>query len=273
MFRFHSRMGLRSPSARGWTCGVGLVCAALIVLLPAGCGDTFPASIAQPAQNAAMTAAAFSPLMPIVGIGSSIQYYQKIADAAQRLPYVSVRIVNETDVEASVTITPGLRSPDPGPLDDVFPYNFLFGFAFQQYVTLPEPAQAVFIKPRGTVTGKVRCGDIQGVSALVPSTAATYYGYSYSYYDPGYNGFYASAGNIQFDGAGASSPTDALFTGDLATPPSAVRYLLPADHGLDCATGTLVIHLKEPGVDAIINPSTGQIATPAALGLGTLSIE
>jgi hypothetical protein len=171
-------------------------------------------------------------------------------------PQVSVRIVNHTDAVANVYLASAGRAP-PAPA--------ILGYPGEaDYYAVETPS--VLVNSNGTATGDLKCGEVLGFSINVPfDVDAASMGYT-SYTDDAY-GLYLSPGNCVLSGAGVSP---AAFSGDTFT---LVRYVRPAEDGLDCATQTLVITIETAGAPSVIDPQTGQVVTSARLGAATLSIE
>ena len=193
---------------------------------------------------------------------SSDQYYRQVQQAIDALPTVNVRIVNETEVEATVylasAIKPPTTPPEFGPM--LYPYDG------GEYLESADE-KSVRVVGGGTATGALKCGETIGISATAggnPGYDDIYYYSDYSYM----SGLYLSPGNINLSGAGATADGD--FTGDVV---SSIRYIKPADHGLDCSAGTIVIRIQTPGTPSVYNEQTGQLVTRGDMGTGTVTIE
>ena len=124
----------------------------------------------------------------------------------------------------------------------------------------------MLVDANGTATGTLKCGEVLGISVKAPFDAdAATPGYTYDTNDV-YD-LYLEPGNCASSGAGISQTA---FSGDTFT---LVRYVRPAEDGLDCATQTLVITINAAGAPSVVDPQTGAVLVNARLGAANLSIE
>lgn len=208
---------------------------------------------------------------------------QAFHDEAQTLPSLSVRMVNTTAVTALVGIGAASEGPKaPGIL------------AEESCVPdVPNPTDVdwimVLVEPGDTAVSTVKCGQVIGVCANVPSDVPDIWGLGQRicgsanvvsgmlgmWFDEecalctmGYGG---RGGNVRFSGAGTPTPamTHQLADNSLSGP----RYLRPDEDGLDCETGTLVIRIDAPGTPPVIGDQTWDLMVEATPGTGVLSVE
>lgn len=225
-------------------------------IFASGCGD--------PTAGAAVGVLA-APLWPFLSIAGYAEMQKAINDANERLPVTDVEILNDTDQQAAVYLTPGIIAPVP---DALAPFAALFG-GFPTFTPLSYSSEPVVVKPHGRATGRIKCADILGVSVLSPPDAVLAYGYVSTEYE----GLYQDPGNITLTGVGISSKIAAEFSGDIVEPQNGVRFVRPEVDGLVCGTSTLVVHIITPGTSAVINPQTGVLQTPGTFGSGILSLR
>jgi hypothetical protein len=193
------------------------------------------------------------------------QYEQDLAqfnDTVANLSAVAVRIVNDTDLVARVELTSAVEFPQlPG--DETYIPDFA-----DETTWTPIDTQTVLVAAHGTATGTLRCGTVLGLSASAPAQPG---GDTYSA-DAGPYGLYFPEGNIALGGVGAAGEEDeeAVFSGDVL---NTVRFVRPADDGLDCTTGTLVLTITAPATPTVYDPTTGDLVSAGTVGAGTVSIE
>jgi len=176
------------------------------------------------------------------------------------LQNVRVRIINETDSIARASVSAGLTGPEVPDLSSPIA-DALGAFGDESFLTTVDSA-TVLVEARGTVEGEIKCGEVLAVSAAAPFDLG-----GLDYGGEGF-GLFVDAGNISFSGAGSAGQEE--FTGDRVT---TARFVRPADDGLDCSTGTLVIRIQAAAADAVHDPQTGQLVASRTAGSGTLSIE
>ncbi len=207
----------------------------------------------------AMGAGALTLLCGCPWLVEAAAYQQRLSEwlkDADNWPQVSVRILNHTEAVANVyLISAGLAPPAPA----------ILGYSGETDY-YPVATRSVLVDSNGTATGNLKCGEVLGISVKVPfDVDAASLGYT-SYADDAY-GLYFDPGNCVLSGAGVSQTA---FSGDTFT---LVRYVRPAEDGLDCATQTLVITIETAGAPSVIDPQTGQVVTSARLGAATIGID
>lgn|GEM_PF-1506361 len=176
-------------------------------------------------------------------------------ERVENLPLLAVRIVNNTDVIASVELESGMAGPEPDLFGDL-PY-----LEYEEPYLTPVDGQTVLIAPGGTATGTIKCGEVIGVSAQAPFDEP-----SFDYGGDAF-GLYVSPGNIDFSGIG--SPGGG-FEGDSIT---TTRFVRPAEDGVDCEADVLVIQIDTIATGKIIDEETGELLQAKKPGTGTLSVE
>jgi hypothetical protein len=209
-----------------------MVCG-LAVTLMAGCGGE---------------AGLLGALMGHIPTEEEIAEYSEQIEA---LPSADVRIVNRTDMLASVHIESGIQG-----LEDE-----LFGVIGAGEFLTSVDSSLVLIAAQGTATGAVKCGDVIGIAIRCPYDGASFGIESDSY------GLHLQAGNVLLTGIGAANET---FAGDVV---STVRFLVPAEDGVDCTTATVVIEIDLPATGQVVDEETGAVVQPGEPGSGTLRLE
>ncbi|MFQ5413771.1 MAG: hypothetical protein ACE5E6_04860 [Phycisphaerae bacterium] len=213
-----------------------------------------PLAVGLVACAACALAACVGPFGDLLALVPSEEELAAFNERVAALPSVAVRIVNNTDVLASVKLEvsmPGLESEVLGAVGGVAGADILNQI----------DSRELLISAGGAATGSIKCGETIGISARAPFDASGF-GFTSSGFGP-----FFEPGNIQFSGTGAS---DESFTGDIV---STVRLIRPAVDGIDCETATLVIQIDTPGVEEVVDPDTGAVVTPAAPGTGTVLVE
>jgi hypothetical protein len=81
-------------------------------------------------------------------------------------------------------------------------------------------------------------------------------------------GLYLTGGNVALASVGQPAE-EAVFTGDVVY---TLRFVQPAEDGLDCATERLVITIDTPATESVYD-AQGQLVTGAVPGTGTVAIE
>ncbi len=178
----------------------------------------------------------------------------------ENLPQVSVRIINNTAAPARVVLAYGLEGPEyPG---EEFPFSFVGSSSpYLEYTQ----EHSVLVAPNGTASGKIGCGDVIGIAAFVPVDSYASFD-SYDTYDP--FGLYLTGGNVALAGVG-QPVEEAVFTGDVVY---TVRFVRPAEDGLDCAAERLVITIDTAATESVYD-GQGKLVTGAVPGTGTVAIE
>jgi hypothetical protein len=185
------------------------------------------------------------------------QSYNEWLAGTEDWPDVAVRIVNDTGGAASVNLVSAGQPPAE-------PASFGYVGGMEYYSSVE--TRTVLVDADGTATGTLKCGDVLAIAVKAPFDAdAATFGYAYDANDM--YGLYLEPGNCALAGAGVAQSG---FTGDTF---ALLRYVRPAEDGLDCATRTLVITIDAAGVPSVVDPDTGEVTVSARLGAATLSIE
>ena len=187
-------------------------------------------------------------------------YEQEVAafnDRVDALPSVDVRVVNETVAVAKVTFSVSMTGPQfPDPLGD------FYGDLGEPSLLTPIDTPVILVTAGGTVTGKLKCGEVISISAIAPADHSGFDAYSNSG-DP-----FGTFGNIDLDGAG--TVPDGTFSGDRIT---TTRILHPDADGLTCLGGSLEVRIQTVGAPAIIDPQTGETVVFETAGTGVITVE
>ncbi len=229
--------------------------------MSASCEGTLPRlrSSAVLIAGLVIGAGALTVLCGCPGLLEAAAYQQRLADwlkGTDNWPRVSVRIVNNTDAVASVYLaSAGLGPPLPAILS--YPGDTAYVVA---------ETRSVLVDARGTATGDLKCGEVLGMSVKVPFDVDTA-SLGYLSYTGDTYGLYLEPGNSVLSGAGVGQTG---FSGDTF---ALVRYVRPAEDGLNCGTQTLVITIEAAGTPSVVDPQTGQLVTSARPGAATVSIE
>lgn len=193
----------------------------------------------------------------LASLAGSSQYYGQVLQAVDALPSANVRIVNETEAEATVSLASSIKMPTgpPGLGPMLYPYD---GAEYMESAD----EKSVRVAAGGTVTGTFKCGETIGISVMAGGGDSVFADYPYLF------GLSIGGGNINLTGAGGPSGGD--FAGDMV---SSIRYITPADDGLDCTVGTIVILIQTPSTPSVYSEETGRLVTRGDMGTGTVSIE
>ena len=188
--------------------------------------------------------------------------YEVFLESLVDLPSVTVRIVNNTASAAQVDIESSVAEPETIGEDEFYPMDPWMDEMGPYY--FPLDSQVVTLAAGGTATGSVKCGDVIAISALVPTDAD-----GNMFYPIFPSGIYVAPGNVQFSGTGSLIDSGS-FTGDTLSSGWMVR---PADDGLDCEGGVLVITIDTSSTRSVYDDETGALVVGAALGAGTVAVE
>lgn len=174
------------------------------------------------------------------------EFDQSVADA----PDVPVRVVNETGVIVAINVHSTFVEP-PCLYCDV-PTDL--------YRRVDEIA--ALVEAGGTVMGTIKCGELLVVYSVAPYDTSIPLSYGQQC------GFSTLQGNVNFSGIGSSGETDV--SGDVV---ASTRCIRPADDGLDCENGTIVITIRELAREAEFDEETGELISPQVAAMGTIEVE
>lgn len=145
------------------------------------------------------------------------------------LPETAVHIINQTGETVRVEIVAGMVGPRADEFLglDIFGPGSVPGESLLNEIDRHE----VLIGPHGNVQGRIKCGEVIGLSVQAPFDGYGRYGGNETF------GLYLDNGNVQISGAGVSHET---FTGDVI----GARYVRPLEEGLVCESGTLLLIIE-----------------------------
>ena len=118
------------------------------------------------------------------------------------------------------------------------------------------------MRPGGTATGKVPCGEVLGVSVVAGLNTYSYYPQDETFQ------IYLPGGNVDIAGIGVTGEGE--FTGDVLVP---ARFIRPESDGVDCTQDTLVLRILTPAAEPAYDFETGAIVSESVLGSAELSVE
>jgi hypothetical protein len=158
------------------------------------------------------------------------RYEQELREYEQwvaNLPSLNVRIVNDASAEARIVLATGTTPPVPPVTISEFPPYFVFTDENDQSVVTTD-SQDVRVEGGQTKTTGLKCGDVIGVSVMVP-------------YDPDYGGwpYVLGLGLSVEPGTIALTGTGTAGSSDLA------RFIQPSADTVDCNSATLVITITQ----------------------------
>jgi len=188
------------------------------------------------------------------------QQEQDFKQKIDSLPSITVRLVNNTDMIASVDIESGLSG---APVPAFFSELSIFGQTSNDNTNLTTvDSQSVLIAAGGEVTGTIKCGELFTVSASAPFDKISFDGFRGKDF-----GLFVRSGNIQFSGLGTSGED---FEGDTV---STTRFIKPDQDGVNCESDTLVIQIDTVATDDVFDADTGELTQAKSPGTGTVSVE
>lgn len=192
--------------------------------------------------------------------------WEAYVDAVENPPTIAMRIFNETDETAIVTIASRVPLPAEPRYPSCAQFHYGLDLAGQLQLVrvgaLNQRTEVVRVLPRGTVVGHVPCGDVLGLAVAAGAESFGHIG------SEGGFGLYVADGNVDIGGLGVSG--EGRFDGDVV---STARYLLPIEDGLECEGQTLVLQITSPATSARFNHLTGEYLGDGEPGEAELSLE